>query len=200
MLDQKSPADAARWEAVADVIRQRRSNLNVDSERPVPREVIDELLGLAVLAPNHYRTNPHRFVVLTGEARARLSAYAGEVAAKQPHMTEAMVERQRQMFLRAPVIIAVAAASDPDPIKAFENKYSAVAGVENILLAATARGLATYWRSGAAMVDPTVSGPMKEALGLEPTDEIVAFINMGYPVGDPAARPTFEPHVKYLES
>src|SRR5690242_16078183 len=130
MLDQKASTDA-RWEAVASVIRARRSNLNVDLERPVPREVIDELIGLAVLAPNHYRTNPHRFVVLTGEARARLSAYAAGVAAKQPHMNEGMVERQRQQFLRAPVIVAVAAAADPDPIKAFENKYSAVAGVEN---------------------------------------------------------------------
>jgi nitroreductase len=58
-----------RWATIATAIRERRSNLNVDPERPVPREVIDDLIALAVTAPNHYRTNPWRFVVLTGAAR-----------------------------------------------------------------------------------------------------------------------------------
>jgi len=200
VLDQQAPADTDRWETVASVIRERRSNLNVDLERPVPREVVDELLALAVLAPNHYRTNPHRFAVITGEARARLGAFAAEVVARLPNANEGMVDRQRNQFMRAPCIIAVASAADPDPIKHFENKYSAAAGVQNILLGATAKGLASYWRSGLAMIDPNVSGPMKEQLGFEPNDEIVAFVNIGYPIGPPNARPTFTPNVRYLDS
>ena len=53
MLDQDQKLNEATWTAVADTIRNRRSNLNVDLERPVPNEVIEELANLAVLAPNH---------------------------------------------------------------------------------------------------------------------------------------------------
>src|ERR671933_722589 len=154
-----------RYQAVAETIRERRSNLNVDGERPVPRELIDELIDLATTAPNHYRTNPWRFVVLTGPARARIGQIAAEAAARQPDAKEPIVERQRSQFLRAPAVIVAAAAPDQDPIKHFENKHSVAAGVQNMLLAATAAGLASAWRSGPGMVDPDVSRAAKEALG-----------------------------------
>src|SRR4051812_2777668 len=128
-----------RFQAVADTIRERRSNLNVDGERPVPRELIDELIELATTAPNHYRTNPWRFVVLTGSARARIGQIAAEAVARQPEAKDAIVDRQRVQFLRAPAVIVAAAAPDDDPIKHFENKHTVAAGVQNILLGATAR-------------------------------------------------------------
>src|SRR5207237_8616083 len=62
----------SRLATVSEVIRERSSNLNVDPDREVASELIDELISLAVTAPNHYRTNPWRFVVLTGAARERL--------------------------------------------------------------------------------------------------------------------------------
>ncbi|HEY3107361.1 MAG TPA: nitroreductase [Chloroflexota bacterium] len=189
-----------RFQAVADTIRARRSNLNVDLERPVPRELIDDLIDLATKAPNHYRTNPWRFVVLTGPARARIGQIAADAAARQPDAKEAIVERQRSQFLRAPAVIVAAAAPDEDPIKHFENKHSVAAGVQNILLGATARGLASAWRSGPAMVDPAVSGPVKEALGLDPGDEIVAFVYLGFPIGPPGSKEPPRGTVRYVEA
>jgi nitroreductase len=95
--------DTPRWAAVADTIRERRSNLNVDLERPVARELIDELIDLALVAPNHYRTHPWRFVVLQGEARARIGAIAADaLAAKGGEVPASVLERQRTQFLRAP--------------------------------------------------------------------------------------------------
>ena len=185
-----------RSQAVAETIRQRRSNLNVDLERPVPRELIDELLELATTAPNHYRTNPWRFVVLTGPARARIGEITANAVARQPDAKEAIVDRQRTQFLRAPAVIVAAAAPDEDAIKHFENKHSVAAGVQNILLGATAHGLASAWRSGPAMVDPVVSAVVKEALGLDPRDEIY----LGYPVGPPGSKDAPRAAVKYLES
>jgi nitroreductase len=189
-----------RAQAVAETIRERRSNLNVDGERPVPRELIDELIELASAAPNHYRTNPWRFVVLTGPARARIGEIAADAVARQPDAKEAIVERQRVQFLRAPAVIVAAAAPDDDPIKHFENKHTVAAGVQNILLAATAHGLASAWRSGPAMVDPAVSAPVKAVLGLDPGDEIVAFVYLGFPVGPPGSKEPPRATVSYLES
>src|SRR5579884_4053433 len=105
MIDQKTWVDATSWTVVSETIRARRSNLNVDLERPVPRELIAELLDLAVLAPNHYRTNPWRFVVLTGAARARIGEIVAREVAKQPGVKDATVERQRTQFLRAPTVL-----------------------------------------------------------------------------------------------
>jgi len=199
VIEAEASRNGARLAAVADTIRTRRSNLNVDLERPVPREMIDELIELAVMAPNHYRTNPWRFVVLTGAARGRIGEVAASAAASQPDAKEAIVERQRTQFLRAPAVIVAASARDDDPIKQFENKHAVAAGVQNILLGATAAGLASAWRSGPAMVDPEVSRQVKEAIGLEPTDEIVSFVYLGYPSGPPGARLQGIANVRYLE-
>jgi nitroreductase len=188
------------WETVASTIRDRRSNLNVDTERPIPPEMIDQLLDLATWAPNHYRTNPWRFVVLTGPARARIGEIAARAVASRPDAKESIVERQRSQFMRAPAVVVVAAAPDEDPIKHFENKHAVAAGVQNILLGAQAAGLAGAWRSGLAMTDPDVSEPVKEALGLEPSDEIVSFVYLGYPIAPPGAREKPPAVVKHLSS
>src|SRR5687767_898646 len=96
------------WETVAGTIRERRSNLNVDGERQVPSELVQELLDLASWAPNHYRTNPLRFVVMTGAARGRIGEITAREVARKPDAKEAVVERQRVQFLRAPTVIVAA--------------------------------------------------------------------------------------------
>src|SRR5688572_8347697 len=101
------------FNTVGEVIRQRRSNMNVDQERPVPPEVVDQLIELATWAPNHYRTNPFRFVVLNGAARERLGQVAADAIAKVSEVKDTLVERQRVQFLRTPTVLAVASAPDP---------------------------------------------------------------------------------------
>jgi nitroreductase len=174
--------------------------LNVDLERPVPHDIVRDLLDLAVSAPNHYRTNPWRFVVISGNARARIGDVAARALAAQPDVKDALVERQRVQFLRAPTVVAIAASADDDPIKHMENKHAVAAGVQNILIGATAAGLASAWRSGAAMVDPAVTSAVKEAMGLSPTDEIVSFVYLGYPIAPPGAKPQPEAQALYLEA
>ena len=200
-MSDQTGIDSPRFSVVAEVIRERRSNPNADPERPIPREVVDQLLALAVEGPNHYRTNPYRFVVLSGPARARIGEVAAQATAgKGGDNVEALVERQRAQFMRASAVIVVAAAADEDPVKHFENKYAAVAGGYAITLGATAAGIASYWRSGLAMIDARVSAALKEAIGLAPTDEIVGFLNLGYPTGQPGAREYPPPTVRYLDS
>ena len=198
MDGERASAPDNSWAAVAAAIRGRRSNLNVDLERAVPRDVVEELIGLAVHAPNHYRTNPWRFVVLTGQARARLGEIVAGVVAGQPGAKEATVERQRAQFLRAPTVLVVASAGDPDPVKHFENKHAVAAGIENMLIGATAMSLASAWKSGPAMTDPEVSAAVKETLGLAAEDEIVGVVYLGYPVGAPGSITRPEPRVAYI--
>lgn len=203
MIDEKtnlnSKENGALWETVAGAIRSRRSNLNLDLERRVPREVVDELTKLAVLAPNHYRTNPWRFVLLSGPARTRLGEIVAREVAKQPDVKEAIVERQRAQFLRAPTVLIVASVGDDDPIKHFENKHAVAAGIQNLLIGATAAGLASAWKSGPAMVDPAVSAVVKPELGLDSKDEIVGIVYLGYPIAPPGPRSVLHPVTRYLD-
>jgi nitroreductase len=187
------------WHTVAEIIRTRRSNGNVDPARPVPRELVNELIDLAVTAPNHYRTNPFRFVVFSGAARNRLGSLVADVLATRPDQKEAVLERQRVQYLRAPTVIAIASAADEDPVKHFENKYAVAAAAQNILIGAAAAGLAAAWRSGPGMTDPEVSSAVKEALGLAPTDELISFMYLGYPIGPPGAKETPRATVTYLD-
>jgi nitroreductase len=172
--------------AVLAAIARRRS-INRVGDGEVPRQAIRELLAAAVAAPNHHLTAPWRFVVVTGDARRAVGeAHARAVARRKPDLPAAGLEKEAARLERAPVVIACACAAPErdDPVQAREDRDAVAAGVQNILLAAEARGLAAMWRTGAMVDEPEVW----EALELEPGDRIVAFVYIGHPAGPPPER------------
>lgn len=154
----------------------------------LPRRLIETLLEAATYAPNHHRTEPWFFHVLTGEARGALAAVAAAALAMRGE-PEAAVMKARASFLRAPVVIVATVSPGRDAAETAENRDAVAAAVQNMLLAGTALGLATMWRTGKLVREPS----LMEALGLAPGEEIVAFIYVGYPAVEP---PTWErqPH------
>jgi nitroreductase len=166
---------------------------------PVPREMIEKLLEAAVQAPNHFRIRPWRFIVLSGEARNRL----GEVMAqahkqRHPDATELDLNVERARPLRAPVLIAVGVDKPAEPkVIEIENVCATAAAVENLLLAANALGLGAMWRTGPAAREPQI----KQFLGLEPDQDLIAFVYVGYPepLPEPRERPSFEDRTVWME-
>ncbi len=177
-----------------DVIARRRTSLRVDPDRAVPAELIERLCQAVVWAPNHHRTWPWRFAVLTGDARLRL----GEALADHElsrGAAEAKVDKARTKYLRAPVMLAVGCVADANPVTAMEDRDAVAAAVQNLLLAATAEGLASYWGTGSVTEAPAV----KELCGLVPQDQIVALIYLGWPLGlDPEAPARPAPEIRWL--
>ncbi|MGW4095340.1 nitroreductase [Mycobacterium sp. NPDC004974] len=55
-----------------DVVRSRRSSRMFLPDKPVPRELLDEALALAVRAPSNSNTQPWHVFFTTGERRVRL--------------------------------------------------------------------------------------------------------------------------------
>lgn len=187
----REKADAV---GVLEAMRNRRSIGRVKPD-PVDREVIDALLEAASWAPSHYNTQPWRFVVMTGEGRAKLSeGYARVSAAQAPADMEAeeleeRLRKARNNAFRSPVVIAAICTPSDDPRAMREEELAAAQiAVHNMLLAAHAYGLGAIWRSGQPMFDPL----MKEQFELRPDEEIVAFVYVGYPDMTPAA-PQREP-------
>ena len=93
-------------ESVPDVIRNRRTSLVVDPARPVDPEVVRGLIELATWAPNHKRTWPWRFTVLTGESRSHLGEAFAAVG-ESLDMDPMKVSSQRTKYLRSPVVVLV---------------------------------------------------------------------------------------------
>lgn len=182
-------------ERFAQLVRRRRTSLRMDPDVAVPRELVERLVRLATWAPNHKRTWPWRFSVLTGEARARLGeAVAAFEAARGAD--EAKVTKARGKYLRAPVVVLVGAAGHDDPVRRAEDRDAVAAGVQNLLLGATAAGLANHWATGDWMADAAV----KELAGLAAEDELVALVYLGWPAGEVPVVERPDPVVRWLGS
>ena len=168
-------------EALTDLIRARRTNMAVERERAVPVELVTELCALAQWAPNHKRTWPWRFALCDGDGRAALGdviADAMEIHGDPPEK----VTKARGKYLRTPATLVVASAPGDSDLRTAENRDAVAAGIQNLLLGATAHGLATYWGSCPKGANDAVV----DLCGFEPGSTIVAIIYLGWPVDEMA--------------
>lgn len=173
------PPDAApHAEAVDTVITTRRTCLRMDTDTPLDAATVTDLCRLATWAPNHHRTEPWRFAAFEGDGRSRLGDTIADLmqAADAP---PAKVAKTRTKYLRAPLMLLVGSAPGATPIETAENRDAVAAGVQNILLGATARGLASFWSSVATPSEPA----LLDLCGFEPGTHVIAAIYLGRPAG-----------------
>ena len=111
-------------------------------------EELETILTIASRVPDHKKLAPWRFIVLEGEARARLGEVVAEacVAAEKEPPSHVRLETERTRLMRAPLVIAVmsrvtAHRSAPE----WEQVLSAGAACFNLCLAANALGYGTSW-------------------------------------------------------
>jgi nitroreductase len=169
-----------------DVIRaiETRRSIGRVKQEPVPKEEVELILESAVHAPNHKITEPWRFHVFSGRGRGELARARAELARRMAEaegddedLIPGRVSRERKKAFRSPVVIAVISLAGRDEVETLENYAACCAAVQNMQLAAHARGLASMWRTGPVAYHPY----MREFFGLEEGDEIVAYLYIGYP-------------------
>jgi nitroreductase len=153
----------------AELVRARRTHKEFGPE-PVARETILELLDLAQLAPNHHLTQPWRFRVLGPETLARLQEAAGP--------------KEASKLERAPTLVVVSAALSGDLVQDEEDVCATAAALTIVLLAATERGLASYWRTPGVL--RTAAG--REAVGVPRGERVLGLLHLGAPAREPAPR------------
>ncbi|MEO9174719.1 MAG: nitroreductase, partial [Gaiellales bacterium] len=140
-------------------IRERRT-MKAFTPVPVGDDVVRELLELAVMAPNHHETEPWRFWVVGAETIKRLSKETGDVK-----------------LLRSPTAIVAGVKRNDDPVEA-EEDYAAVAcALQNVMLAARARGLASFWRTPGVMEKK----PFRKVLDVPANIRLIAMLHLGFP-------------------
>jgi len=140
---------------VDEAVRTRRTHKAYGPE-PLDRAVLDELFELARWAPNHHLTNPWRFRVLGPDTRAALKAAAGPEAGPK--------------LDRAPTLVVVSSVGNE------EDRDATAAAAYIVLLAAHARGYATYWRTPAVLLAPEG----RAAVGIEDDEEqVLGLLHLG---------------------
>lgn len=179
--------------ALDDLITTRRTTKMIDPDRAVDRSVIDQLCELATWAPNHRRTDPWRFAVFTGAAREQLGNTIADVLVDlEAH--EAKIKKTRTKYLRASTIVVVGSTEGPDEVTTSENRDAVAAGINNLLLGAHARGLATLWSTVATPTAPA----LLDLCGFPPSSFCVGAIYLGYPTGAEAPGFRAAPQIQYL--
>jgi nitroreductase len=149
---------------------------------PVPRETLLELFDLARLAPNHHLTQPWRFRVLGPETLERLKAAAGPSEAEK--------------LDRAPTLVLASAALSGGLVQDEEDVCATAAAIMLVLLGATERGLASYWRTPGIL--RTTRG--RDVLAVPHGERVLGLIHLGPPAREPAARErrTVDEYVDFL--
>src|ERR1043166_5311774 len=166
-------------DALTAIKTRRAIKEYLDTE--IPREWVEELLDAAHWAPNHKLTHPWRFHVFTGAGRERLvaarqAAVRSGAEKKGQQVSEDALKFAREKCFSSPVVIIVSMVGNENKIVDQENYAACWCAIENLLLAATARGLGSYPSTG-DWIDFNFVGPV---LGLTENERPVACIFLGY--------------------
>ena len=167
---------------VSDAIRTRRSVKIFKDTEPLGRETVESLIEAATWAPNHYFTEPWKFIVVEGEARKQLSEIMKKWAAAKADDPDSPEAQKRIMKvgakpLLAPTIVIAVLSRDLDNKKAIytEDVCAVAAAIQNMLLEAHSKDIGAIWKSGPAYQ----AEPVKDFFRLRQDEEILGAVFLG---------------------
>jgi coenzyme F420-0:L-glutamate ligase/coenzyme F420-1:gamma-L-glutamate ligase len=175
-----------------DELKMRRS-IRKYLPKPVPTELIKEILTVALYAPSAHNSQPWRFVILTQEklkrnlAKAMAQAWQRDLKLRGvPEKTAvAMINASKRRFAEAPVLILVCMTMKEmvlysDDLHQRGERDLAVqsvaAAIQNLLLAVNARGLGACWCCAPVFCRDVVRAAISIPADVEPQ----ALITVGY--------------------
>jgi nitroreductase len=178
--------------SVLNFLKTRKSGSAKALGSPGPTaHQLNEILEIAVRAPDHGKLNPWRFILFEGEARTEIGKeFARRWLELHPDHGAASVAFHGGLFLRAPTVIAVVSTAAPHgKIPEWEQLLSSAAVSYNIVLAATAMGYHVQWQTDWVAYD----GQACAAMGLTATEKITGFVYIGTSTVELEDRPRPDP-------
>lgn len=162
---------------------------------PAPnQQQLTDIFRAAARAPDHGKLQPWRFLVIEGEGLTQLSSVlVSALIASNPEVSPSIVEKTKNMPFRAPmIIVAIAKCLEHPKVPKQEQLLACAAATQNILNALFALNFGAVWRTGDLAYDIKV----KQALGLEESEELIGFIYVGSPVAEvPVPPPVDVTHI-----
>ncbi len=175
---------------VLEFLAKRRSTpikiFDTNAIGPTP-EQLDGLLQIAARVPDHRKLEPWRFIIIEGDARAKLGEAIADIRrAEDPNASEADIKEDKLRFLRAPVVVIVVSSPDhghKTPV--WEQELSAGAACMNLLLASRAAGWSGAWLSEWC----AFSKGIDTILELSSAERVAGFIYIGQSLPPVPERP-----------
>jgi nitroreductase len=136
-----------------------------------------QILQASSRVPDHGKLFPWRFLVVEGEARTQLGEILVEALIKRnPNVGESLQRFERNRFVRAPVVVIVISSLKTEkPIPEWEQRLSAGAVCQNMLIAAAAAGFGANWLTEWCAYDEFVT----DKLDLKEGEKIAGFVYIG---------------------
>lgn len=162
---------------VIEAIKSRRSIRKMKPDPPVTKEQVETILEAAVWAPNHYLTEPWRFVVLMGDERAKLGDAMSKALMAFGSPTPEQLDIERKRPLNASAIIALISTPKSNPkIVPQEEMVAAGAALQNMLLAAHSLGLGAMVRTGSHAYSETI----RKFFAMTEAERLVGLVYLGH--------------------
>ncbi|WP_420577480.1 nitroreductase family protein [Ekhidna sp.] len=162
---------------INEIIRKRRSVYPLQYiDKPIPKEILQELLLNANHAPTHRLTEPWRFKVFTGEAKKRLGEFLGKKYQEiTPDADPSKLKKIQTKPIQAGAILAIILHRDPkERVPEWEEVASVACAVQNIWLALDQYNLGGYWSS------PELCKFLGEHVNMKQNETCIGFFYMGY--------------------
>ena len=168
-------------------------------DAPLARELIERLIGTAVLAPSAMNLQPWAFAVITDAARIDACARRAKehllanpaVLQLPPEERNFLSDPQLNIFYHAPVLSLVLAKSAEQ-----QAREDCCLAAQTLMLAAREAGLGSCWIGlGRPWLDLTAT---KSELGIPQHYHVVAPIVLGYPAAWPQSHGRHAPEVHWL--
>jgi len=153
---------------------------------------LQRMLRSAVRVPDHGKRVPFRFIRIAGPVRDRMGEALVEILLRRdPDASEAVLDKERQRFSHAPLVLTVVAVLDPDDRQIPEQERLLSAGCTcfALLQAAQSLGFGASWLTGWPAYDPEVHA----LLGLSAHERVAGFIHIGTPTAEAPERDRPDP-------
>lgn len=171
LFDGQSP------EALDLLLRRRSTSAKAMGEPGPDADQLRQILQASSRVPDHGKLFPWRFLVVEGEARTQLGEILVEALIKRnPNVGESLQRFERNRFVRAPVVVIVISSLKTEkPIPEWEQRLSAGAVCQNMLIAAAAAGFGANWLTEWCAYDEFVT----DKLDLKEGEKIAGFVYIG---------------------
>lgn len=162
---------------INQVIRARKSAYPAQYiNKPIAKEIIQELLINANHAPTHRLTEPWRFKVFTGEGRIKLGEFLSRKYQEiTPDYNESKSAKIKTNPSKAGAVIAIIVHRDPqERIPEWEEVAAVAMAVQNIWIALNQYQLGGYWSS------PALTKYLGEHVTLQENEACIGFFYLGH--------------------
>lgn len=145
-------------------------------QTPVPDELVREAIEVATWAPNHYVSEPWRFILPGKETVSRIVDLCGEMVGKAKGAE--LAEHKRKTWSEKPGWLIVTCQRNDDALREREDYAACSAAAQNFMLYLWKAGIGSKWTTGPITRDARFF----DIIGVDESEAfVVGMLWFGYP-------------------